>query len=263
MAGFLACLLIAAGVVYFLLFRSPSETGTAGPKKISSRQVDPGRPPEASPVDFAGEEATKSHASHGTNPERESSGPPGMPVLSMAEDADSYELENLHLPPMPYCIYTDAYKDFEEAAMTQSELDSNYLPAYVVPVEIEGNIAQSLFGVTQDGLWYRVLTGHFGSKEEARETLRVMMEELPGYQPEIMRFQYTVECGRFLEPAEARSLSEKLDRENVFHYKQTFPTSDGRSLARILVGCHFSKKGAEETLARLREKGFSCVVSER
>ncbi len=186
-----------------------------------------------------------------------------MPAVDLPADADRFDLEALALPPLPYCIYTGAYKDYQEAATTQSELDSNYLAAYIVPIEIRGNVAQSLFGVTQDGLWYRVLTGHFSSKEEARKTLGVMMEELPGYQPEIMRFPYTLECGRFLAQEAARELADRLDKAGVFHYTQVYPTRDGRSVTRILVGCFFSEQGAKDQEGPLQEKGVSCTVAER
>jgi hypothetical protein len=186
-----------------------------------------------------------------------------MPVVSLPADAEPSDLESVALPRLPYSIYLGAHKDFQEAATTQSELESNYLLAYIAPIRIEGNVSQSLFGVTQDGFWYRVLTGHFGSKEEARNTLGLLVTELPGYQPEILRLPYTVECGRFLEPAEARELGEKLDKEDVFSYTQAYPTSDGRTLTRVLVGGFFSERGAEEQAEQLQQKGFSCRVAER
>ncbi len=262
-AGLVACVVIVVGLIVFFFLRSPDGPGTESLQEASSPQTDTDQPASPAAYDPSEANATDPEAPGGPFAGEESNTPPGMPLLSLPEEADSYDLENLALPPMPYCIYTGAYKDFQEAATTQSELDSNYLPAYIVPVEIKGNVAQSLFGVTQDGLWYRVLTGHFSSKEEARHTLRVMMAELPGYQPEIMRFRHTVECGRFLVTEEARKLSERLDQEDVFHYTQTFPTTSGESLTRVLVGCYFSMKGAEEALGRLQGKGFSCVVSER
>jgi hypothetical protein len=186
-----------------------------------------------------------------------------MPLITLPSNPDNFDLEKIVLPPLPYCIYTDAYKNLKEAATTRSELDSNYLAAYIVPVEIKGNVAQSLFGVTQDGLWYRVMTGHFASKSEARKTLAVMMKELPGYQPEIMRFPYALECGRFLAPEEVRKLSDRLDQKGVFHYTQDYPTSEGKTFTRILVGCYFSERGAKAEAGRLQEKGFDCRVVER
>jgi hypothetical protein len=186
-----------------------------------------------------------------------------LPVIGLPPNADRFDLEGLVFPQLSYCIYAGAYKDPLEASTTWSELDSNYLDAYIVPVEVKGNVAQSLFGVTKDGIWYRVLTGHFSSKEEARKTLGVMMEELPGYQPEIMRFPYAIECGRFLVPEEARMVTERLDQEGFFPYTQTFPTSDDRTLTRILVGCYFSLPGAEGQKQLLEGKEFSCEIVER
>ena len=245
--------IVIAVIVHFFM-GSPKGTDTA------SRQPDPAQTAPNGEIP-AGGQATA--APEQVSSDEESYRPSGVPVISLPVDADSFELETVLLPPLPYCIFVGAYQDFQEAATTQSELDSNYLAAYISPVEIKGNVAQSLFGVTQDGLWYRVLTGHFGSKEAARKTLAVMMEELPGYQPEVLRFPYTLECGRFLVPEQARKLSERLDREGVFHYTQKYPTSTGKTLTRVLVGCFFSKKGAEDQTGPLQGKGFSCQVTER
>jgi hypothetical protein len=247
--------IVIAAVVFFM----------GGPKETDegSRQAHPaqtasvgkgGEAPDGAPATVpAGETYTKTTQK----------GDFAVPVITVPADADSFDLEGVLLPPLPYCIFVDAYKDYKEAAMTQSELDSNYLTAYISPVEIKGAVSQSLFGVTQDGLWYRVLTGHFSSKETARKTLALMMEELPGYQPEIMRFPYTLECGRFLEADQARELSERLDQEGVFHYIQAYPTSDDRTLTRVLVGCFFSRNGAEDQAGRLQGQGFSCQLTDR
>jgi hypothetical protein len=249
---------IVIAVIVFFFVGSPKETDKASPQQPNPTQAtsseESGEIPAGTQAKAVPEQASS---------DEESYRPSGVPVISLPTDADTFELEAILLPPLPYCIFVGAYKDFQEAAMTQSELDSNYLAAYIVPVEIHGNVAQSLFGVTQDGLWYRVLTGHFSSKEAARKTLAVMMEELPGYQPEILRFPYTLECGRFLVPEQARELSERLDQEGVFHYTQKYPTSDGKTLTRVLVGCFFSKKGAEDLAKPLQGKGFTCQLTER
>ena len=246
--------IVIAVIVFFFM---------GGPKETANQQPDPTQTAlDAESGEFpAGTQATAAPEQASFN--EESNGPSGMPIISLPADADRFELEAVLLPPLPYCIFVGAYKDFQEAATTQSELDSNYLTAYIIPVEIKGNVAQSLFGVTQDGLWYRVLTGHFTSKETARKTLALMMEELPGYQPEILRFPFTLECGRFLVAEQAQELSEKLDQESVFHYTQTYPTSDGKAVTRILVGAFFSRKGAEDQAGRLQGKGFSCQLTER
>lgn len=186
-----------------------------------------------------------------------------LPVITLPADADSFDLESLRFPPLPYCIYTGAHQDLQEADTTRSELESNYLSAYIVPVEVNGNVAQSLFGVTKDGTWYGVMSGHFGSKEEARNTLGLMMKELPGYQSEIMRFPYALECGRFLVPEEALVLAKQLDRASLFPYTQTYPTNDGRSVTRVLIGCYFSEPYAQAQEQLLEGKGFSCQLVER
>jgi len=198
-----------------------------------------------------------------SSPEEASRHASQMPFVALPADGDPIDLQSLVFPPLPYCIYAGAYRELQEAETTRSELESNYMAAYILPVEVSGNVGQSLFGVTQDGTWYRVLTGHFGSKEEARKTLGVMMEELPGYQPEILRFPYALECGRFLVTEEARLLAERLDRERLFPYAQTYPTSEGMTVTRILVGCFFSEQGATGQQQDLNEKNFSCEIVER
>ena len=90
-----------------------------------------------------------------------------------------------------------------------------------------------------------------------------MMDELPGYQPEIMRFPYALECGRVLAPEQAHQLTNRLDQEGIFHYTQTYPTSDGGALHRILVGCYFSEQGARDRKRQLDRQGFSCGIVER
>ncbi len=228
---------------------SPRTAAHEGGRKAASQQPGPGRDKTAS---------TEQPPAH-----PETNRPSGMPLITLPSAPGSLDLDTIPLPPLPYCIYTDGYKNFKEAATTLSELDSNYLTAYIVPMAIKGNVAQSLFGVTQDGLWYLVLTGHFPSRKEARKTLAFMMKELPGYQPEILGFPYALECGRFLAPEKARKLSDKLDRKGVFHYTQDYPTTSGKTLTRILVGCYFSEQGASARVGRLREKGFDCRVVKR
>ena len=186
-----------------------------------------------------------------------------LPLVQVSEQGDGGALEQISLPPLPYSIYIGAYKDFNESQTTQRELQSNFLPAYIVPVDVKGNVAQSLFGVTQDGVWYRILVGHYSSKEEARKTLGRMMSKRPEGQPEIMQFAYALDCGRFFQRGNADQLMEELVQKNFFPYAQSYPTEDGRTLTRILVGCYFSSQGALLQKNLLDEQGFSCTVDQR
>ena len=188
---------------------------------------------------------------------------PSMPALKVSATADAVSLEQLALPPLPYSVYIGAYKDIDESQTTQRELLSNYLPAYIVPVLVNGNVAQSLFGITQDGIWYRILVGHYSSKAEARKILGRMMSERPEGLPEIMKFPYTLDCGRFMEKEEAEHLEKKLFEDNYFPYSQYYPTEDGRVLIRVLVGCFFSSQGALAQRKTLGEKGYSCRIDQR
>ena len=264
-----AAVLLGIGLVLYFFFLAPQsdqKTVPGGQKTEApprggspAQKPAPTDPAEPSPSSEAGATARQGLFF----PDETSGQPPGLPVITLPADPDSFHLENIVFPPLPYCIYTGAYKDLQEADTTRSELDSNYLSAHIVPIEVKGNVAHSLFGVTRDGTWYAVLTGHFSSKEEARQTLAMMMKELPGYQPEILRFPYAVECGRFLVPEEAHGLGQRLSQESFFPYTQVYPSGDGRTITRILVGSHFSEPGAEAVKARLEEKGFSCQVVER
>jgi cell division septation protein DedD len=78
-----------------------------------------------------------------------------------------------------------------------------------------------------------------------------------------MRFPYAIECGRFLVPEEARMVTERLDQAGFFPYSQTFPTSDDRTLTRILVGCYFSMPRAEGQKQLLEGEEFPCEIVER
>jgi len=180
-------------------------------------------------------------------------------AIPIPPDADDTFLTQLALPPLPYSIYMGAHKSIEEAKTTQREHVSNYLPCFIVPVEVRGEIGQSLFGVTQEGLWYAVLIGHFPSKDRARKTLGRMMQERTEGQPEIMQFPYALDCGRTLEENRALQMVENLSQAGFFPYTLDYPLEDGRTLTRILVGCHFSEQGALATGALLEQKGFlSC-----
>jgi hypothetical protein len=252
-------ILVGLVVVFFLV--SPKKTEAPSPEAASGQRADPAQvsAPGQQPLSGSGVATDE----EGTHLGEADDSRVSMPVITVPPEADHFDLEGLFFPPLPYSIYTGAYRTLKEAGTTLSELDSNYLAAYIVPVEVSGNVAQSLFGVTQDGTWYRVLTGHFGTKEDARKTLGLMMKELPGYQPEIMRFRFAVECGRFLDFEEARQLTNRLDQEGIFHYTQRYPTSDGRAVLRIMVGCYFSEQGARDRKQRLEGQGFSCGIAER
>lgn len=173
------------------------------------------------------------------------------------------DLEGLVLPACPYSIYAGAYKDAREAETALREHLSHSLPAYIVPIRVEGSLAQSLFGVTQDGLWFRLLVGQYPSVESARKTLKLMMDELSSYQPEIMKFPYALECGRFLESEGASQLSARMTSQGISPYLQTYPTMDGRKLHRILVGCFFSSQGALPVKSELDLQGYSCRIVQR
>jgi cell division septation protein DedD len=268
--GIAAALGILIGLVVVFFVVSPKETEPPS-QEASSRQSPDAAQPSA-PARKPSQEEPGQQPAAGTqatadkkraHPDEADGKRSSMPLIALPPDADQFDLEGLVFPALPYSIYTGAYKDLQEAATTQSELDSNYLDAYIVPIEVSGNVAQSLFGVTQDGTWYRVMTGQFPSKQEARRTLEVMMVELPGYQPEIMRFPYALECGRFLEYEEARQLTDRLDQEGIFHYTQRYPASEGGVILRTMVGCYFSEQGARDRKQRLEERGFSCGIVER
>lgn len=192
-------------------------------------------------------------------PEREES----SPIVDLPPDITPAGLGDVSLPPLPFSIFAGAFRRLVDAETTQRELQSNFLPAYIVPVSIHGSVAQSLYGVTQDGVWYRVLVGLYASKDDARQVLARMLEDLPGYQPEIMRFPFALDCGRFLSQDETDARQKAIEQEGFFPYQQSYPCSDGRTLHRILLGCHFSDKGGEEVADLLGEKGLFCKSMQR
>ncbi|MEW6441087.1 MAG: SPOR domain-containing protein [bacterium] len=183
--------------------------------------------------------------------------------LQIPFDARTTDLAALALPPCPYSISTGAYRELRDAETSLREQLSRSLPAYIVPVQIQGSLAQSLYGVTQDGLWYQVLVGHYASREQARETLRVLMDPMSPLQPEIVKFTYALECGRFLDAAEADRLVAALSGQGFFPYLETYPISDDRKLFRVLVGACFSRRGTIAQKGDLDLKGFPCTIAQR
>ena len=183
--------------------------------------------------------------------------------LHILPGTDAEQLANLALPNLPYSIYVGAFLDFKECETTQRELLSNLFPAYIVPIEITGKVGQSLFGITENGRWCRVFVGHFGSKQESRKTLGVMMNQGPTDQLEIMKFRYALACGRYTDPEESDRLMARLTTDGFFPYEQTYPTNAGGTLDRVLVGCCFSSQGAQTEKGLLEKKGYACKVVQR
>ena len=86
-----------------------------------------------------------------------------------------------------------------------------------------------------------------------------MMEELPGYQPEILRFPYTLECGRFLVPDQARELVGEAGpggrlplHTEIPHERRQDPHSSPCRLFLLQRRARKTRQGA------LQGKGFSC-----
>ncbi len=184
-------------------------------------------------------------------------------IIELPPETTMAELNNITLPFLPYTIHANIHNTFQETNLTQREIFSHNLPVYVVPVNIKGNIAQALFSVTQDGRWYRVNIGNFSTKKSTRETLSKIVERLPNYHLEIIKYDYAIECGRFLVKEEADALSEKLVENGFYPYSQLYLTQDERVIRRIMVGCYFSKKGAQEHKNQLEEKGYSVKIAKR
>jgi len=189
---------------------------------------------------------------------------PSLPKIALSPDTIPEELDSVSLPALPYSIFNGAYKSLQDAETTQRELQSHFIPSYIVPVGIEGSVAQSLYGVSSDGIWYRILIGHFPTQTDARDSLGTLMELRPNDQPEIMKFTYSLECGRFLNSESPEPLLEKLRLDGFLPYTQTFLAREGgSSLTRILLGCNFSKQGAQKEKDALAERGYSCMIGER
>lgn len=258
--------LIAVVAVFIILSWLPRSTGT---KTVAPPQQDAETHPEQVLTEAFSSSSSAETAQQMADP-RAAEQPSGalpegehLESIQVPVQVTQTDLDGLALPPYPYSIYMGGYKEREEAETALREHLSRSLPAYIVPVLVEGSIAQSLFGVTQDGLWYRVLVGQYSSIEPARETLKLVMKELSSYQPEIIKFGYALECGRFLELEDANQLSARMASQALFPYLQTYPTSDGRRLHRILVGCFFSRQGALPLKSELELKGYSCRIAQR
>ena len=188
---------------------------------------------------------------------------PTPPASSDPHEDLIADFEELSVPPLPYSIYYGAFETTEEARTTVRELESHGIPAYISPVTIQGSMARSMYAVSKDGTWYRVLVGHFASKEEARKTLGRLLEATPDAVPEIMRYDYALECGRFVDAAEAAARMTSLQQHGFLPYMQTCPAVGDKTLKRILLGCFFSSRGAQISKERAMQQGFDCTVVER
>lgn len=186
-----------------------------------------------------------------------------LPVLSLPDPATTEALGRLALPPRPYTIYVGSVRDLPEAEATLREFRAHGLAAYLSPVDVRGPVAQSLYGVSQDGLWYRILVGSYTSPQSARKTLKFIMEKLSTYQPEILKFPYALECARVLDPSEADKTASVLAARGLFPYVQTWRADQERTLHRILLGCHFSRAAATSSQRELEGKSISCRAVER
>jgi len=186
-------------------------------------------------------------------------------VLEIPPDPDEEMLKEIILPGFPYSVYFSAYLNLKETKITQRELLHNNLPAYIIPIEVVGDVAQSLFGVSQNGVWYCLLVGHFSTKDGAREMLDKVLEEQPDAHPEIFGFPYALECGRTMDQEKAKTLNGALRENGFFPYIQTYPASNERTLFRTMISCYFSRQfeGAQSKREQLSRKGFSCNMMGR
>lgn len=221
------------------------------------------------PADSSSAQATSSPPppSSAEQPPEASPGPLGedeeAPVLSLPNPATAEALARLSLPPRPYSIYIGSFRETQEAEATLREFKGRGLPAYLLPVNVRGPIAQSLYGVTQDGLWHRIFVGHYSSPESARKTLKFIMEKVSTYQPEILKLSYALECARVLEDSEAEKVASELAARGLSPYLQTWRVDQERTLHRVLLGGYFSKAAAASFQRELEAKGVSCKAVER
>jgi len=186
-----------------------------------------------------------------------------MPVIKLTQETDFSDLETIELPPTPYSIYINAYKGIQDAKVTVRELASKKVSAYIVPVDIQENIGQTLYGVAQNGRWYRVFIGNYRDKKEARQTLAEIVQKAPTFQPEILPITYALECGLFTTQEEAEKRLSDLTLSEFWPYMQKFQTPAGNSLWRILVGCFFSKQGAQTQESQLETEDYACRIAKR
>jgi len=266
----LALALLAGLILAYLHLLGPKEPARPGPSDS---------PPAAAPAEGAAPQEPGTPASvsdrapppsePGTNaapapPDFSSGTLPALPRISLPPQTIPEALESIPLPPLPYSIFNGAYRSLQEAEATQRELLTHRIPSYIVPVAIEGSVSQSLYGVSSDGIWYRILIGHFATQKDAREFLGDFMDLRPSDQPEIMRFGYALECGRFLDDDSPEPLLDQLRQDGFLPYTQTYPASTaGSSLTRVMLGSFFSKQGADQQLRALSERGYACTTQER
>ena len=163
----------------------------------------------------------------------------------------------------PYTIYAGAFKSLADAQITLRELATHYFQGFVVPGQVAGNVAQSLYRVSQDGFWYRVFIGNFPSREQTREKIKEVIEKLPAYQLEIMKFPYAIECGHFQDSEPSQQMMQRLGKDGFFPYSLTNQDKAGTTVYRVLAGLFFSENGAQALAKDLAAKGYTCKLARR
>ncbi len=144
----------------------------------------------------------------------------------------------------PWSILLASFKEQDPAERALETYHDRGIQAYWVPVDLQ-----------EQGIWYRVFTGHFSSRKEAAAFLKT--EGLDGAQVKSTRFASL--AGVFRDKREFAAMEERLHAMGWRPYGIT--AADGGH--RLYAGTFYTVEGAEALCVELRSRGLDCRAVER
>jgi len=144
----------------------------------------------------------------------------------------------------PWSILLASFKEQDRAERALETYRDRSIQAYWVPVDLQ-----------EQGVWYRVFTGHFSSRKEAAAFLKT--EGLEGAQVKSTRFASL--AGVFRDKRVSAAMEERLRAMGWRPYGIT--KTDGGH--RLYAGTFYTMEGAEALCVELRSRGLECQAVER
>lgn len=144
----------------------------------------------------------------------------------------------------PYSVYLGSFKKQEALDDALAIYAKKGLSPYVVRMDLG-----------EKGVWMRVFTGHFESREEAEGVIK--KTRIP--EAEAKHTRYAVLLGESLSKQEAETRVKALEASGCHPYL----VGDSQTGQRIYSGAYYRMEDAEKELAWLASKGVKGKIVER
>ena len=144
----------------------------------------------------------------------------------------------------PYSVYFGSYKRVDSAQEVISGCQEKGLSPYWVKVDLG-----------EKGVWYRVLAGHFQTKDE----VKTYIEKNQITEGESMHVPYANLIGHYHSDEELRE--KKLSLSELGYSPYVITEDDGESL--LLTGAFYNKADVEKEHIELASKGIQAQVVRR